>query len=437
MKFFKYNNVLSKKYVLFNQCIIFKNFCFMKNHVRYFLGSFLLAFCCLAMSGGEVVYEGIHFLVNESEGTAATTFAIEPLIRTGAPALTSTYPSDESACYYTRGDNYVNLGALTVHEEVNGCAVNAIGRYSFHNSGITTLALGRFVKTIGEGAFIWNDALTAITFPEGLTTIGDDAFRYCKSLTEVTLPASAQELGYGSFANCSALVGFSTSSGLKTIHSGAFTLCEKLATLNIGASVDSIEGGAFIACDALTAINIDPANTHFTFSNCNLVNADRKRLVFVTHNVGKCVIPNGVKEIANCAIFYNPSITSLVIPASVEKYQLTAIAHCDNLTEVHCRATVPTEFSEANSKMWEGVAEHCTLYVPEGSLALYQAAPIWKNFAAIKEEVVSGVDEIAATPLPADSNVYGIDGRLIKENATSLSDLPAGIYIHQGKKVVR
>ena len=409
----------------------------MKNHIKYFLGSCMLAFCCLAMSAGEVVSEGLHFETNESAGTASTTFAIEPLIRTGAPACASTYPSEFSKCYYERSDNYVNLGALSVPEVVNHCAVTAIGRYSFHNSGITSLVLGKNVTTIGEGAFIWNDSLSAITFPEGLTTIGDEAFRYCKSLTEVNLPASVQELGYGSFANCSKLERFTTSSGLKTIHSSAFELCQKLTTLNIGESVDAIEGGAFIACDALSTINIDPANTHFTFANGNLVDADSKKLVFVAHNVEKCIIPEGVKEIANCAIFYNPSITSLVIPASVENYEITAIAHCDNLTEVHCRATEPTVFSELNSKMWEEVASHCTLYVPKGSLARYQAAPIWKNFAAIKEEVLSTVDDITATPRPADSNVYTIDGRLVKQNASSLSDLPPGIYIHQGQKVTQ
>ena len=85
--------------------------------------------------------------------------------------------------------------------------------------------------------------------------------------------------------------------------------------------------------------------------------------------------------------------------------------------------------------MFTKVASHCTLYVPKGSLESYKAAPVWKEFANIKEELVSSVTDICASEKATDTNVYSIDGRIVKQNATTTDDLPQGIYIHKGKVV--
>ena len=55
---------------------------------------------------------------------------------------------------------------------------------------------------------------------------------------------------------------------------------------------------------------------------------------------------------------------------------------------------------------------------------------------AYKETNPAAVVEIAASKA-VDSNVYTIDGRIVKQNATDLSGLAPGIYIFQGKKQVQ
>ena len=54
---------------------------------------------------------------------------------------------------------------------------------------------------------------------------------------------------------------------------------------------------------------------------------------------------------------------------------------------------------------------------------------------AYKEVEPSAVVEIAAGKA-VDSNVYTIDGRIVKQNATTLDGLAPGIYIFQGKKQI-
>lgn len=52
-------------------------------------------------------------------------------------------------------------------------------------------------------------------------------------------------------------------------------------------------------------------------------------------------------------------------------------------------------------------------------------------------DVTTGITNIAAKQtMPTDSNVYTIDGRLVKQGDTSVAGLPAGLYIAGGKKIV-
>ncbi len=48
---------------------------------------------------------------------------------------------------------------------------------------------------------------------------------------------------------------------------------------------------------------------------------------------------------------------------------------------------------------------------------------------------MSGIGSISADETQASVPVYNIQGIMVKRNADDLSDLPAGIYIVNGKKI--
>lgn len=271
----------------------------MENRVKTILVLGMMAILSISAYGAEVEADGVHYVTDDATNSAATTYAIFPLIRTGVD-------TSDPSCYYERSDNYTHLGALTLPDKVGEYPVTALGEYSFHNSGLTSVALGKNVKKVGEAAFICNDSLTTVSLPEGLTAIGVNAFRYCSSLKSIVLPATLQSVG----SDC------------------------------------------FVGCTSLSA--------------------------------------------------------------------------------VHCHAAEPVSLGAA---AFEGVAEHCTLYVPVGSVARYKAAEGWKDFAEIKEDTVSGISEVGESE--GASAVYTIDGRVVKTGATDLEGLDAGVYIFHGKKVVK
>ena len=60
------------------------------------------------------------------------------------------------------------------------------------------------------------------------------------------------------------------------------------------------------------------------------------------------------------------------------------------------------------------------------------------QYIRIAKTMVSAIREIDVQPVPhVDNNVYSINGQLVRRNADTLDNLPKGIYIVNGKKVVK
>ena len=73
-----------------------------------------------------------------------------------------------------------------------------------------------------------------------------------------------------------------------------------------------------------------------------------------------------------------------------------------------------------------------TLYVPEGSLAAYQTADVWKYFMKIKEYDPTGIEDVVLDTESSNLPVYNLQGVRMKD----ADNLPSGIYIQGGKKFI-
>ena len=68
--------------------------------------------------------------------------------------------------------------------------------------GLTSIAIPASVTSIGDYAFAYCDGLTSITISEGVTSIGQFAFNGCYALTSITIPASVTSIGDDAFYGC-------------------------------------------------------------------------------------------------------------------------------------------------------------------------------------------------------------------------------------------
>ena len=153
-----------------------------------------------------------------------------------------------------------------------------------------------------------------------------------------------------------------------------------------------------------------------------------------------------VTEIGEGAFENNTNLTSVSIPSSITNIGDKAFKGCSNLKSITVNITTPISLSALaatrrmmtradGSSVFDGVDKAtCILYVPEGSVDLYKAAPVWCEFKNILAIGSTGIKEILMTDGEAH-DVYNLQGRKVKAKATSLEGLPRGVYVVKGKKI--
>ena len=166
----------------------------------------------------------------------------------------------------------------------------------------------------------------SVVIQDKVTTIGGAVFYDCSNLSSVTIPNSVTSIGNAAFAICSSLNSIAIPNSVNIIGDVAFQYCLNLTSITIPNSVKTIGGMAFEGCSKLASV----------------------------------VMPNSVTSIGNAAFAACSALTNVTVswatPLSVSSYLFTGV----NLSAA-------------------------TLHVPAGTKALYQAAPVWKDFGTIVE----------------------------------------------------
>lgn len=154
-----------------------------------------------------------------------------------------------------------------------------------------------------------------------------------------------------------------------------------------------------------------------------------------------------VTEIGESAFENNKNLTEVTIPSSITSIGDKAFKDCSNLKAITVYITTPISLAVAGTRggttravsasVFDGVNKTlCILYVPDGSVELYKAAPVWKEFLHIaplssNPTGISGVIKTEDEPF----DIYNLQGQKVKSKVTSLEGLPRGIYIINGKKI--
>lgn len=172
-------------------------------------------------------------------------------------------------------------------------------------------------------------------------------------------------------------------------------------------------------------------------------NASNKYIIpeTVTHD-GETLTVTGI---AADAFKDNTKITEITIPGSVISISGGAFAGCTSLTTIIIYATEPiilTDYAartrgEGGTSVFDGVdKEKCILYVPQGCVEKYRAAEGWKDFKIILEIGGTGISSLNVDD-GHTFEIYNLQGRKVRSAATSFGGLQKGVYILNGRKVIK
>lgn len=273
-----------------------------------------------------------------------------------------------------------------------------------------------------------------------VTALGSNAFQNCTKMVSADVPYTVTVMDNYAFYGSTNLSKLRLREGLKQIGSFSLSHINGLTSLTIPASVDSILGTFVNYSDNLVDIIVEDGNTKYTDVNGVLFSKDKKLLVAFPHgNTSNYTVPNGtevigtnsfrgasrlenvemptsLREIQSSAFFDDAALTSITVPHGVTTIGISAFSHCTGLTNAVLPSTLtslgylafhntlnlhsltvknstPPDCQsryDARAGVWYYVFDdthysNCTLNVPRGSKAAYQAAPTWKNFTNIVE----------------------------------------------------
>ncbi|GHT72892.1 hypothetical protein AGMMS50262_02920 [Bacteroidia bacterium] len=273
--------------------------------------------------------------------------------------------------------------------------VTAIRSSAFQNNqNITSVIIPNSVTYIWFWAFNGCSNLASVAIPNSVTSIGEFVFNGCSNLAFITIPNSVTTIGREAFSGCTSLASITIPNSVTSIGERAFAMCNNLQEITVEWSTP-----LSITSDVFERVNKRNCTLHVPIGTENAYLAadvwkgflDNSDFEIDSNGVligyygagGNLVIPDEVTAIGNFTFYSNQNITSVIIPNSVTSIGYFAFYNCSNLQNITVEWPTPLDipanvFNEVNKSA-------CTLIVPFGTKALYEAADVWKDFGTIEE----------------------------------------------------
>ena len=324
-------------------------------------------------------------------------------------------------------------------------SVSTIERYAFEGcTSLVSTSIPSSVTKIRSGAFRECTSLETFVIPEGVTNL-ESILYGCTSLKSIVIPASVTKMNYTVFNDCKDLESIIVEEGNTVfdsrnncnaiIETATNKLVAGCKTTIIPSDVVEIGNYAFRGCSNLESITIPDGVTKIdnaVFENCTSLSfvklpknlSELGQDVFeACSSLKEITIPDGITKIGdyvlrNCnnleSLSFSESLTeigdhalmgtaikAIILPATLNKLGTRPFYKCMQLADITVRSATPIAISDDTFYN----ISNLTLYVPEGSKALYESADYWKNFKEIKE----GVGPASTGYILGDANG---DGRL-------------------------
>lgn len=279
-----------------------------------------------------------------------------------------TYTSQDGQIVYngiTLSSYDKNAKNVVIPSEIEGLPVTSIQKFAFMKQGKI------FQITYS------NSKMSSLVIPETVTTIGDYAFFQCKNLRELNIPASVKSIGEYAFAS-------STKIGklVFNIDDSEMYNDELLAEVASESEDGIVIKGAHNMYVG-DIINLQEASSQlvtWSVDKTNVATIDPDKGILTAVGTGDVTITATLKS--NPAAVATVTLSVSACPETLQiKIQSTAFDRLDGLKELYINARNPFLINLTSALK---LSSKVTIYVPKGSLEMYQSAANW---SAYKEQI--------------------------------------------------
>ncbi|MBP3227378.1 MAG: leucine-rich repeat protein [Bacteroidaceae bacterium] len=298
-------------------------------------------------------------------------------------------------------------------------SVRHLGDEAFMATAVERVTIPTSV-TLGRGVFADCTSLSDATLEDGLTEVADSLF-YNTKLYSLDVPASVTRIGRHAVNSTSlwrlkfhapSFViengGIRGASGMEVEGldgcrsigeqglsgpTGTFTVNPKTtyASRAVQGDFDKIVIPAAVTdFDPISILStkeyvVDAANPNYAGNGAYLFTKDMKCLLIVGTTEGnERIIPSGTESISEhvgLGRYY------IYLPASLQTIDQEDIYGYDVRT-VYAMSPVPPVFTKHPGAAHPDFAPYITLHVPQGTADAYRAAPVWKEFPIIEDDLI-------------------------------------------------
>ncbi|MGN1130362.1 MAG: leucine-rich repeat protein [Ruminococcus sp.] len=252
--------------------------------------------------------------------------------------------------------------------------VTSIAPYAFNNCfALTSVTIGKNVKTISDHAFDGAYNLASIKVPSTVTSVGKAAFINCSSITNANFSANVKSIPSYAFSGCNGLKKITFSNSITKIGKYAFSECVELNEIKIPQSIKEVSPTAFYST-SIKSFTVNSKNTSLTEVNGVLFSKDKKKLVAYPPSKKKSsyTVPKGTKKIGAYAMALTYNLKDVTVPKSVSAMGKYAVGYIKNYSS--------DSYDRASNFMILGKENSCAeKYSIKNDLAFFTEKPSLKT----------------------------------------------------------
>ena len=273
--------------------------------------------------------------------------------------------------------------------------VTAIDEAFYDNKNITSVTIGKNIKTIGAHSFYFCSGLQGtLTIPEGVTSIGNFAFSNCTGLTGVVIPKSLESMGEYTFYECE---------GLTAVY---ITDVAAWCRLRFNLFWDSpLSYAHHLYLNGTEVQDLEIPNEVASISDCAF---------YECTGLQSMSTGDGVDSIGWRSFYYCTNLRTVTFGQNVEYIKDNAFSGCSALSEIFSYPVDPPTLQDYDA--FRGVdVFSLTLHVPKGSKEKYRKYYPWYHCTIVEDLV---------TTTPGDVNG---DGRVNVSDVSTLINMILGL----------